>query len=129
MITYFVSYLVINTLLALGITALFATSGSVLMKAIVRCSTEVPIATVRILSLVYGTLALGRVFLELNIPGRIDDAGQILVRLSDATGGNLTFFSLMAGVGVVLLMAVARPTINLLIEMDQRQEERRFDVV
>lgn len=129
MITYFASYLVINILLALGITALFATSGSVLMKAIVRCSTEVPVATVRILSLVYGTLALGRVFLELSIKGRIDSTDQLLMRLSDATGGNLTFFSLMAGIGIVLLMALARPTLNLLLEMDKRQDEKRFDVV
>ncbi|UTW56697.1 hypothetical protein [Kordiimonas sp. SCSIO 12610] len=122
MLTYFISYLVLNVALALIITALFSASGAVLLKAIVRCSTDVPLATVRILTLVYGTLALGRVFLSLNPETNVQGFAESLILLSDTTGANLTFFAVLAGMGIVTLMIIARPLINMLVEVDQKQE-------
>ena len=119
--SFYAAYLIFNVIAALVITGLFAGSGAVLMRAIVKCSATVPVATVRILSLVYGTLALGRVFTGLE-PLSQGGTDKILLRLSDATGTNLMFFAVLAGIGIVILLIAARPVVDLLLEMDRRQD-------
>ncbi|WP_020399342.1 hypothetical protein [Kordiimonas gwangyangensis] len=124
LMSYYIAYIVFNLAVALTITFLFARSGGVLLKAIVRCSTEVPLATVRILALVYGTLALGRVFLQVKPPRGLNGVEDVLFRLSETTGGNLMFFAVLAGIGILVLVATARPVVNLLADVDDTQLKR-----
>ena len=121
-VTYYISYLAFNLAVALFITGLFAASGAVLLKAIVRCSTEVPLATVRILALVYGALAIGRVFLNIQPSTKTPDVEQLLFRLSETTGANLMFFAILAGFGIVAILLAARPVITLMVDLDEKQE-------
>ena len=124
LMSYYISYIIFNLAIALTITFLFARSGAVLLKAIVRCSTDVPLATVRILALVYGTLAVGRVFLQVKPERTVNAAEDLLFRLSETTGSNLMFFAILAGIGIIALVATARPVVELLVGVDETQDRR-----
>lgn len=122
--TYYAAYIVVNLLAALGLTALFATSGGVLIRATVHCQTEAPFAIVRIATLIYGTLMVGWVFLNIEPITPAQKSTHLLFWLSEVTGHNLVFFAISAGLGIVSLLILAQPIMKLLSEMDQQNNAR-----